>query len=242
MYLPAEIRATNLCACDLDMRLDFSRIMEQWTFSCPHYHQQGAQKKCVRRVLVQESRYVLMETSPNLHGGAPLPVNAQTVTSCDRKFPEEAPPIVRLPSIDLPSATPEQIEDVEKDLIKLLYRTSTLNSAGSKDWLGEAATDEEVADWECRRQESDIFHIDLINKVTDQYLILEKMLDEALCEKIKEEEQRKREETKARLKSNVVTCISCVESPAMCIFLPCFHMVMCEKCGDKSIFPPRIDG
>ena len=236
MYLPAEIRATNICACDLDMRLDFSQRMKQWTFSCPHYHQQGALKKCVRRVLVQESRYVLMETSPNLHGGAPSPVNAQTVGSYEKKPSEEIPPapVVLLPSIGAAPSPEQQIEESE-DLFKAHYRSTTVNSAGSKDWLGETPTDEKVAEWERQRRESDEVSMRLVDKIRDQYLILEKMLDEVLCEKIKDEEQRKREEAKARLKANVVTCMGCTESPAMCVFLPCFHMVMCEKCVDRSI-------
>jgi len=236
MYLPAEIRATNLCACDLDMRLDFSHLINQWTFSCPHYHQQGVSKKCVRRVLVQESRYTLMESSPNLHGGAPSAVNAQTVSSYDKKSGKETSPvpIVHLPLIHITPTPAEQVEE-EEDLFKALYRTATVNSAGSKAWLGETATEETVVEWEFQRQEADHLRLILVDKVRDQYLILEKMLDEALCQKIKDEEQRKREETKARLKANVVTCVGCTESPAMCVFIPCFHMVMCEKCGDKSI-------
>src|SRR5947207_14395878 len=135
MYLPAEIRATNICACDLDMRLDFSRLLKQWTFSCPHYHQQGALKKCVRRVFVSESRYKLMESSPNLHGGAPLPVNAQTVVIYDKKPSEKhnIAPIVHLPSIDNSNTAQGKVED-EEDIFKTLYSTATVNQTGSKEW------------------------------------------------------------------------------------------------------------
>jgi len=75
----------------------------------------------------------------------------------------------------------------------------------------------------------------LMDKVTEYYLHLEKMLDNALCQKIKDDEQRKREEQKLRLKANVVTCLGCTEVAAMCVFLPCFHMVMCVKCADKGM-------
>jgi hypothetical protein len=81
MYLPAEIRAANGCACDLDMRLDFSELLQHWAFSCPRHDQQGVNRKCARRIPVQDCKYKLMENSPNLHGGgAPLPVNAQVKT------------------------------------------------------------------------------------------------------------------------------------------------------------------
>ena len=217
------------------MRLDFSRLLKQWTFSCPHYHQQGALKKCVRRVFVSESRYKLMESSPNLHGGAPLPVNAQTVLIFDKKPGEKhhLAPIVHLPSIDILNNAQEKVED-EEDIFKTLLRTATINPAGSKEWLGESATSDQLADWERRREASNKGERLLVDRVRDQYLILEKMLDEALCQKIKDEEKRKREETKMRLKANVVPCTCCCEVVALCVFLPCFHMVLCEKCADKG--------
>jgi len=236
MYLPAEIRATNGCACDLDMRLDFSELLQHWAFSCPHYHQQGVNRKCVRRVPVQDCKYKLMENSPNLHGGgAPLPVNAQTVLlSEDKKAPALRPPTptVHLPQINDSGPDPFGEED---DIFKVLYRTATLNSAGSKDWLGEGATGDQVAEWENQRKEFEKARVQLMDKVTEYYLHLEKMLDNALCQKIRDDEQRKREEQKLRLKANVVTCLGCTEVAAMCVFLPCFHMVMCEKCADKGM-------
>jgi hypothetical protein len=236
MYLPAEIRATNTCACDLDMRLDFSEIMQQWVFSCPRYHRQGVSKKCVRRVFVQESRYLLMENSANLHGGAQGPVNAQTVTDDDKSTVEtRCLPVVHLPSINECCVTSDVKEDNEEDIFKALYRSTTLNNAGSKEWLGQEPTNEELAEWEREKKEYEKSEARLVDLMRERYLVLEKMLDEALCQKIKDEEQRKREETKLRLKANVVTCITCTEAAAMCVFIPCFHMVMCEKCADKGI-------
>ena len=218
------------------MRLDFSRLLKQWIFSCPHYHQQGALKKCVRRVFVSESRFKLMESSPNLHGGGPLPVNVQTVVMYDKKHNKEPSPtpIVHFPSIENLNTAQEQVED-EEDIFKTLYRAGTINQAGSKEWLGESATDDQLADWERKKEQSAKGERLLIDRVRDQYLILEKMLDEALCQKIKDEEQRKREETKMRLKANVVPCTCCCEVIALCVFLPCFHMVLCEKCAEKGI-------
>ena len=179
-----------------------------------------------------------MESSPNLHGGAPLPVNAQTVVIYDKKPNEESnpAPIVHFPFIDNSNIAQEHVED-EEDIFKTLYRTTTVNQAGSKEWLGESATHDQLAHWERRKEESDKGERLLVDRVRDQYLILEKMLDEALCQKIKDEEQRKREETKMRLKANVVPCTCCCEVIALCVFLPCFHMVLCEKCAEKGICP-----
>jgi len=236
MYLPAEIRATNTCACDLDMRLDFSELLQHWAFSCPHYHQQGVIRKCVRRVLVQDCRYKLMENSPNLHGGGTsLPVNAQTVLCDDKKVPALEPPTptVHLPQVN--DSCPVADPDGRDDLFKALYRSATLNTAGSRAWLGDAATGDEIVAWETKKREFAKEKEQLMDKVTEYYLHLEKMLDDALCQKIKDDEQRKREELKLRLRANVVTCLGCTEAAAMCVFLPCFHMVMCVKCADKGI-------
>ena len=178
-----------------------------------------------------------MESSPNLHGGASFPVNTQTVVMYDKKSNKEPTlaPIVHLPSIDNSNTVQEQVED-EEDIFKTLYRTATVNQAGSKEWLGQNATGDQLADWERQKEECDEGERVLVDRVRDQYLILEKMLDEALCQKIKDEEQRKREETKMRLKANVVPCTCCCEVIALCVFVPCFHMVLCEKCAEKGIF------
>src|SRR5579859_2756852 len=142
MYLPAEIRATNVCSCDLDMRLDFSHILQQWIFSCPHYHQAGVPVKCVRRRLASEIRYRLLENSPNLHGGAAShKLDIQTVVPEDISddAAEDIPPSVRaavhLPIIqdNIPEATNE-----DDDLFTDFYRARTLNTAGSRAWLGSA--------------------------------------------------------------------------------------------------------
>jgi hypothetical protein len=239
MYLPAEIRATNICACDLNMRLDFSQLLQQWVFSCPHYHQQGAPIKCVRRVLAQDTRYRLMENSPNLHGGAPVPINMQTVAEDDKKVSDGPPPVVHLPSLDPASIREDrqkEVGDLEAtdDIFKSLYRTTTLNSAGSKEWLGETPTDESVAAWQRQRDEWERDKQEQIDRMREQYLHLEKMLDDALCQKIKEEETRKREDAKTRAKSNNVACLGCTEELPMSVFIPCYHMVMCIKCADKS--------
>jgi len=236
MYLPAEIRATNTCACDMDMRLDFSETTQQWTFSCPHYHRQGAQQKCVRRVFVQESRYKLLDTSPNLHGGGMFPVEPQTIAEEEKKTHTRLQPVVHLPQMENTISRAEAVEEEdESDIFKSLYRTATLNDAGSRDWLGEKATEEQLAEWERQKQEWEKERTAKVDKMREQYLQLEKMLDEVMCDKIKDEEQRKREEAKLRLKANVVPCVACCEVSAMCVFIPCFHMVMCEKCADKGM-------
>ena len=239
MYLPAEIRATNLCSCDLDMRLDFSQIMQQWAFSCPHYHQAGVPIKCVRRVLAVETRYKLLETSANLHGGAsPHKLDIQTVVPEDIiEYPvEERNPSVRaavhLPQMD--DSMPES-QTHDADIFTGYVREGTLNTAGSRAWLGSAPTQEDIEAWDRRRQEWDRMRGEKVEQMREQYLCLEKLLDDALCEKIKHEEHMKREDARLRLRANVVTCLACCEASAMCVFIPCFHMVMCERCADKGI-------
>jgi hypothetical protein len=236
MYLPAEIRATNTCACDLDMRLDFSEILQQWTFSCPHYHQQGVTKKCVRRIFAKDSRYVLMDSSPNLHGGSSAPINGQTVVYDDEKpnRKKPLPPVVRLSHINESPVVKNAAGDEDAEMFKGLFRAVSLNSAGTKDWLGDNPTDEDVVFWEYQTLESKMKTTVLFDKVMKSYLLLEKQLDIALCEDIKNEEKQRREEAKLRLTANVVPCVACTETAAMCVFLPCFHMVMCEKCSDKG--------
>lgn len=239
MYLPAEIRAVNFCACDLDMRLDFSQIMQQWAFSCPHYHQAGVPVKCVRRIFVHETRYRLLEESANLHGGASS-LNIQTVVpadiigdSSDEPFPT-LKAAVHLPHMEhnVPEL-PARDEDIFTDF----YRATVLNAAGSRAWLGSNPTEEDIDSWTRRRQDWDRMRLEKVEEMREQYLRLEKLLDEALCEKIRQEEHMKREDARLRLRANVVTCLACCEASAMCVFLPCFHMVMCERCGEKGIYP-----
>jgi hypothetical protein len=229
MTLPAEIRATNTCACDLDMRLDFSENLQQWAFSCPHYHQPGALKKCVRRAFVQETRYKLLESSANLHGGVlATALMPQTVAG---GVDEE----VDRPSVHLPHVNNivEPVDD--EDIFKDLFRTETRNAAGSKAWLGDNATAEQVALYEREHAASETKRAELVEKLRAQYLQVEKLLDDALCQKIKDAEQQKREEAKLRLKANVVQCVGCTDVSAMYVFLPCYHMVMCERCAGKGI-------
>ena len=240
MYLPAEIRATNVCSCDLDMRLDFSQIMQQWAFSCPHYHQAGVPIKCVRRVLVHDTRYRLLETSANLHGGAsPHKLDIQTVVPeyiVDEALEESSSSVraaVHLPHMhdSMPPEPPTHDDDIFTDFV----RSDTLNTAGSKAWLGSTPTNEDIETWSRRHQDWDRMRGEKVEQMREQYLRLEKLLDEALCEKIKHEEHMKREDARLRLRANVVTCLACCEASAMCVFLPCFHMVMCERCADKGI-------
>ena len=236
MYLPAEIRATNTCACDLDMRLDFSEMLQQWTFSCPHYHQQGVTKKCVRRIFAKDSQYVLMDSSPNLHGGLSVPVNGQTVMDDDDKFSKSSLyPVVSLSHVDASRTVEKTADGEDVDIFKGLFRAVCLNSAGTKDWLGDNPADEDVACWEYQKLDSERKTIMLFDRVMKSYLFLERQLDIALCKNIKDEEKQRREEARLRLTANVVPCVACTEIAAMCVFLPCFHMVMCEKCSDKGI-------
>ena len=235
MYLPAEIRDTNTCACDLDMRLDFSHLLQQWVFSCGRYHQ-GAPKKCARRVLAQEIRYRLTENSLNSLGGVPVPVNVQTVTDEDKKVMDgPLPPVVHLPSLDSPSNLEAlmPLED-EGDIFKSLYRSLTLNSAGSKDWVGDNPTDMILAAWEHPKEEWELDRQEQINKLREQYLQLGKRLDDFLYQKIKEDGGRSRQEAQKPAKSNNLSCLGCTEENAMAVFIPCFHVVMCVKCADKS--------
>jgi hypothetical protein len=110
-----------------------------------------------------------------------------------------------------------------------------LNAAGSRAWLGSNPTEEDIDSWTRRRQDWDRMRLEKVEEMREQYLRLEKLLDEALCEKIRQEEHMKREDARLRLRANVVTCLACCEASAMCVFLPCFHMVMCERCGEKGI-------
>ena len=179
-----------------------------------------------------------MENSPNLHGGgASLPtINFQTVLSDEKKAASalgSPTPTVHLPQVN--ESGPVANPDDEHDIFKALYRSTTLNTAGSRAWLGDGATGDQVAAWETQKKEFEKAKDQLMDTVTEYYLHLEKMLDNALCQKIKEEEQRKREELKLRAKANVVTCLGCTEAAAMCVFLPCFHMVVCVKCADKGM-------
>jgi hypothetical protein len=234
MYLPAEIRATNLCACDLDMRLDYSELLQQWVFSCPHFHQPGAPKKCVCRVFVHNAKYQLLDSSPNLHGGATLPANAQTVLLDDKIPAAEVgkAPLVHLPSVDgICESCPEKDDDSE--ILNRLFRIFTVNKAGSKEWLGDNASQEALAEHDSNKKQVVELTGKLLTQYLESFLDLEKSYDVALCQKIKDEEQRKREEAKMRLKSNNINCMGCTEQNPMAIFVPCYHMVMCEKCSGK---------
>jgi hypothetical protein len=235
MYLPAELRATNLCACDLDMRLDFSDLLQQWVFSCPHYHQHGAPKKCVTRVIVTQAKYRLIDTSPNLHGGGNILANAQTVL-LDQPVPAghiRQPPLVHLPSVD-GICLPGPARDHEpSEVLTHILRTFTTHAAGSREWLGENPTPEALAEFEGRKKEAVEVTGKLITQYLESYLTLEKSYDVALCQKIKEAEQAQREEMRIRLKSNNILCLGCTEQNPMSIFVPCYHMVMCERCSGK---------
>jgi hypothetical protein len=241
MYLPAEICATNTCACDLDMRLDFSQVMQQWVFSCPHYHQKGFAKKCVRRAFVQDQRYNLLENSANLHGGtSPKALEIQTVSET---VIDDHPSILRpdgkpttsvhLPHVDdTPSAsTPHK----DSTIFESFYREATVSSAGSEEWLGDRPTLEQLATWANQKVVSEQKVAMMVEEMRERYLHLEKELDEARCQNIKDAEQRKREDAKLRSRANMVTCLGCTEISAMCVFVPCYHMVMCERCADKGM-------
>ena len=234
MYLPAELRATNLCACDLDMRLDFSELLQHWVFSCPHFHQPGAPKKCVTRLLVMLAKYRLIDTSPNLHGGGTLPANAQTVI-LDDKFP--AGRVAEIPHVHLPSVDgicePCPRRDDAGEVVTQLFRSFTINAAGSKEWLGENPSDEALAEYDNNKKEIVEMTMKLLTQYLESYLSLEKLYDIALCQRIRDDEQRKREEMRMRLKSNNIPCMGCTEQNPMAIFVPCYHMVMCEKCSGK---------
>lgn len=234
MYLPAEIRATNLCACDLDMRLDFSQLTQQWVFSCPHYHQKGATKKCIGRLFAFQAKYYLLNSSPNLHGGI-LPPRSQSIVEDDKTPSGEVSrtPLIRLPPVDgicepqLPKA------DDDGQVITELFRTFTANPAGSKDWLGVNPSQEALSEYDGKKKEITEIMGKLLTRCLESYLTLEKSYDAALCQKVKDEEQRKREEMRMRLKSNNISCMGCTEQNPMAIFVPCYHMVMCEKCSGK---------
>jgi hypothetical protein len=210
------------------MRLDFSENMQQWVFSCPHFHQPGALKKCVRRVFVQETRYKLLESSANLHGGVlataliPQTVSAGVVEDTNT-------PSVHLPHVD------EIVQQVgDDDIFKDLFRTETLSSAGSKFWLDENATQDELTVYEREKTAWETCRAEKVETLRAAYLQLEKQLDDALCERLIKAEQSKREEAKLRLRANVINCVGCTEVSAMYVFLPCYHMVMCARCASKG--------
>jgi len=235
MYLPAELRATNLCACDLDMRLDFSELLQHWVFSCPHFHQPGAPKKCVTRLLVTLAKYRLIDTSPNLHGGGTLQANAQTVV-LDDKIPAvqvTKAPHVHLPSVDGICEPRRRRSDDAGEVLTQLFCSFTTNAAGSKEWLGENPSDEALAEYDNNKKEIVEMTMKLLTQYLESYLSLEKLYDIALCQRIRDDEQRKREEMRMRLKSNNIPCMGCTEQNPMAIFVPCYHMVMCEKCSGK---------
>lgn len=120
-------------------------------------------------------------------------------------------------------------EDTSRDIFNSFLPNVSLSPNGAKSWTAELVSvgDSEEGGW--RRG---LLHS--WDKMREAYSWLEKEYDDLACEKIKAEEQHKREETAARLKSNIVTCLACCEATAMCVFIPCFHMVLCEKCAVKG--------
>jgi hypothetical protein len=228
-YLPAEIRATNTCACDEDMRLDFSKLLQQWVFSCPSFHQIGARKKCVRRVLVQETRYKLLRSSANLHGGKlARELDMQTIESSDALLDDLGQTAIKFGEVEAPSSVVN--EPMSRDIFSSFLPNVALNPQGAESWSENHKFAGLSGNSEWRQ--------DLINSyehMREQYSWLEKQYDELACEKIRAEEQHNREQQAARLKANVVTCLACCEATAMCVFMPCFHMVLCEKCSVKGV-------
>jgi hypothetical protein len=229
MTLPAELRATNVCACDLDMRLNFSKRMRHWVFSCPNYHQK-ASKTCIHRVFAMDARYNLMSDSANLNGGTlPPQLNMQTSPEMEVPFADSDQIVVRLPRNDNVASMSE--DESEEDMVREFFSDEMLRRALSDD--------ESVASPRENILRNEAPGGKILNTCPDRlhekYLWQEKHYDELTREKIKEEEKFKREEARLRLKANVVTCLTCCEAAATCVFLPCFHMVLCEKCVDKGI-------
>ena len=188
----------------------------------------GARKKCVRRVLVQETRYKLLQSSANLHGGKlAREMDMQTMEPSEHLLHDVVPGNIKFAGSDEIPGPPTG--NVSGDVFSSFLPNVALSPEGAESWARQLRfiNDSEESEW--RRG-----LLNAYEKMREHYSWLEKQYDDLACEKIRAEEQHRREEQAARLKSNVVTCLACCEATAMCVFIPCFHMVMCEKCSGKG--------